>query len=181
ALRPGASSRRSIARSFRARPDLLEFVNDVFSEMSSPDGAASRPDDFTYGEADRFPTADAEPGPTSAPALGLAVAKDPEIAASAVAAEIARLIRDETVRDRQTGVARPAQPGDIAILFRSRTTHREFQAALEARGIPAYVYKGLGFFDADEIKDLAALMRYLATPASDLRTAAFLRSRFVRL
>src|SRR4029079_8024392 len=67
------------------------------------------------------------------------------------------------------------------ILFRSRTSHREFQQALERRGIPAYVYKGLGFFDADEIKDVSAFIRYLANPTSDLRAAAFLRSRFVRL
>ena len=76
---------------------------------------------------------------------------------------------------------RPAAPGDIAILFRSRDAHREFERALEARGIPAYVYKGLGFFDADEIKDLVALVRFLAAPASDLRAAAFARSRLVAL
>ena len=41
-----------------------------------------------------------------------------------------------TVRDRGTGLARRAQPGDVAILFRSRDAHREFERALEARGIP---------------------------------------------
>jgi len=85
------------------------------------------------------------------------------------------------VRDRETGVARRAAAGDIAILFRSRASHREFERELIARGIPAYVYKGLGFFDADEIKDLTALLRYLAHPESDLRAAALLRSRFLRL
>jgi ATP-dependent exoDNAse (exonuclease V) beta subunit len=78
-------------------------------------------------------------------------------------------------------VTRQARAGDIAILFRSRASHREFERALERRGIPTYVYKGLGFFDADEIKDVTALLRYLADPASDLRAAALLRSRFVRL
>ena len=72
-------------------------------------------------------------------------------------------------------------PSDIAILFRSRESHREIERALEARNIPTYVYKGLGFFDADEIKDFCALVRFLAEPASELHTAAFLRSRFVRL
>jgi ATP-dependent exoDNAse (exonuclease V) beta subunit len=85
------------------------------------------------------------------------------------------------VRDRQTGLARLARPGDIAILFRSREGHQQFEAALERRGIPSYVYKGLGFFDADEIKDVFALLRYLADPASDLRAASLMRSRFVRL
>ncbi len=66
----------------------------------------------------------------------------------------------------------PVRPGDIAILFRTRESHREFEEALERRGIAAYVYKGLGFFDADEIKDMLALLWYLADPLSDLRTAA---------
>jgi ATP-dependent helicase/nuclease subunit A len=39
----------------------------------------------------------------------------------------------------------------------------------------------LGFFDADEIKDVSALIRFLANPSSELRAAAFLRSRFVRV
>src|SRR5262249_46296828 len=44
-----------------------------------------------------------------------------------------------------------------------------------------YVYKGLGFFESDEVQDAVALLRYLADPLSDLRASAFLRSRFVRL
>ena len=85
------------------------------------------------------------------------------------------------VRDKDTGCRRPITPADIAILFRTRDSHREFEAALERRGIAAYVYKGLGFFDADEIKDVLALLWYLADPLSDLRAAALLRSRFLRL
>src|SRR6185437_162038 len=45
ALRPAGSSRRSIARSFRAVPELLAFVNDLFSEIGRN---ATRPDDFKY-------------------------------------------------------------------------------------------------------------------------------------
>ena len=78
-------------------------------------------------------------------------------------------------------VPRDIGPGDIAILFRTRESHRAFEAALDARGIPSYVYKGLGFFDTDEIKDALALLGYLADPVSDLRAAALLRSRFVRI
>ena len=89
-------------------------------------------------------------------------------------------------RARRCGTGRaasagPSGPRDIAILFRSRASHREFEEALEARRIPTYVYKGLGFFDADEVRDVVALLRFLAEPSSDLRAAAFLRSRVVRL
>ena len=85
------------------------------------------------------------------------------------------------MRDRDTGIARQVAPGDIAILFRSRDSHRDFERELERVGVPYYVYKGLGFFDADEVKDVIALIHYLAEPDTDLRAAAFLRSRLVRL
>ena len=180
ALRPGGrqpSSRRSISRSFRAVPVLQAFINDVFAEITQP---ALRPDDFTFEEIDRFP-ATSEGAATASPALGLAVGDSPDACAAAVADEVVRILTEEDVRDRETGVARKAKPGDIAILFRSRTSHREFERELVGRGIPTYVYKGLGFFDSDEIKDLTALLRYLARPTSNLRAAALLRSRVIRL
>ena len=89
--------------------------------------------------------------------------------------------RAELVRDPATRELRPIAPRDIGILFRTKDSHQDFEKALERRQIPSYVYKGLGFFEADEIKDVLALLRYLASPESNLRAAAFLRSRFVRL
>jgi ATP-dependent helicase/nuclease subunit A len=178
ALRPDGDARRAISVSFRAAPELLAFVNDVFTEIGQQ---PVRADDFAYGEGDRFPIPPDAPHVFRGPALGLAVGDDPLQCAAAVADEIARILREDTVRDRATGVHRQARPGDIAVLFRSRASHREFERELSLRRIPTYVYKGLGFFDADEIKDVTALLRYLADPTSNLRAAAFLRSRFVRL
>ena len=177
-LRAGSSPRRSITRSFRAVPELLQFVNDLFGEIAAD--PPERPDDFSYGDADRFPL-DPQLRSRRGPALGIAVSNDPDECARAVALEIHRILKEDSVRDRQTGVPRQARPGDIAVLFRSRASHREFEQELEKLGIPTYVYKGLGFFDADETKDLTALIRYLANPGSNLRAAAFLRSRFIRL
>ena len=177
-LRPGSGARRSISRSFRAVPELLEFVNEICGEMAMP---GSRPDAFTYSESDRFPSQVANPDGVRGPVLGIAAADTVEACAASVAAEIERILGGAVVRDKKTGVARAARPGDIAILFRSRTSHREFEHELEVRGIPTYVYKGLGFFDSDEIKDACALIRYLAAPSSDLRAAALLRSGMARI
>ena len=184
-LRPDGDVHRSISRSFRSVPALLAFVNDVCQTL---DNAQPRADAFHYEEQDRFPVEDlggaglvrpADGAEAGAESLGLVPGDSPEACAELAADEIARLIRDgATVRDRDTGVRRPITPGDVAILFRTRESHREFEQALERRGLPAYVYKGLGFFDADEIKDVVALLRYLADPTSDLRTAAVLRSGF---
>ena len=176
ALRPSGDPKRSITRSFRAVPTLLSFVNELFTEISDQTSGGGR---FTYTEGDRFPIEDGIP--VRGPALGVIAANDPIACAAGVAQEIARILRDDSVRDKRTGVPRPARPGDIAVLFRSRASHREFERELELQRIPTYVYKGLGFFDADETKDLMALIRFLANPVSDLRAAAFLRSRFLRV
>jgi ATP-dependent helicase/nuclease subunit A len=176
-LRGDGDARRAISVSFRAAPALLSFVNDVFDAIEK---APDRGDAFRYNQNDRFPI-DADDDETGSP-LGLIVADTVHAAADRVAAEIATLVDGRTtVRDRVTGVRRPARPADIAILFRSRDSHREYEKALERRGVPTYVYKGLGFFEADEVQDVVALLRYLADPLSNLRAAALLRSRIVRL
>ena len=177
-LRPGGDVRRSISRSFRSVPPLLAFVNDLCDAVAKVPG---RHDAFVYEEQDRFPV-DAASDHDFTHVLGLVAGDSFESCARTTAAEVARLIREGTlVRDRDTGVRRPVRPDDVAILFRTRESHREYEQALEELGISAYVYKGLGFFDADEIKDVLAMLWYLADPVSDLRAAAWLRSRFVRM
>jgi ATP-dependent helicase/nuclease subunit A len=175
-LRPDGDVRRSISRSFRATPELLAFVNDVCREV---DKAGDRPDAFRFDEQDEFPVDEA---PTASDALHAIVGETPEACADRVSAEIARLLSaNVTVRDVATGVRRRAAAGDIGILFRTREGHRDVVDALDRRNIPAYVYKGLGFFDAAEVRDVLALLGHLADPTSELRAAAWLRSGFVRL
>jgi ATP-dependent helicase/nuclease subunit A len=178
AIRPGARVRQAITHSFRAVPELLAFVNAVSVELQSTDDVEDR---FTYSETDRFPIAQVGSGARrdGAPVLGVIAQPSIEACARAVAAEVVRLLSGTVVRDRDG--SRPARPDDIAILFRARAGHQFFEAALEEAGVSSYVYKGLGFFDAPEVQDLQALIRYLAQPDSDLRAAEFLRSRLVRL
>ena len=176
-LTPGREPRRAIVRSFRAVPALQQFVNDVCEADRQARRSRRRLPLQRAGPVSGAGTGDARSRP-----VGLVVAADTAGCARAVAAEVARLLREgETVRDRQTGVPRAVAPGDIAILFRSRDSHREYERELEHAGVPFYVYKGLGFFDADEVKDVIALIQCLAEPDTQLHVAAFLRSRFVRL
>ncbi|HEX3646697.1 MAG TPA: UvrD-helicase domain-containing protein [Vicinamibacterales bacterium] len=181
ALRPDGSPRQAITVSFRSAPGILAFVNDVCAAIIGGDAtdAAARRDAFRYGESDRFPVRLADSNADDS--VRFIVADTVQGAADAVAHEIVRLLSGTTVRDRSTGAARDAGAADIAILFRSRDSHREFEAALDRRGVSTYVYKGLGFFEADEIQDAVALLRFLADPLSDLRAATLLRSRVVRL
>jgi ATP-dependent helicase/nuclease subunit A len=176
-LRESSRPRQAISVSFRAVPALLGFINEVFAEIATTTDR-ERPDGFRYDELDRFPV---EASPLQ-DVVGFIVGETVEATAGRVADRIATLLSSGAlVRDRRTGVARPATPGDIAVLFRSRESHREYEAALEKRRVPTYVYKGLGFFESDEIQDAMALLRFLARPSSNLRAAALLRSRIVRI
>ena len=174
-LRPDRDVRRTISRSFRAVAPLLAFINDVCHDIEK---VSDRADAFEYADQDRFPV-DAAPVANADEALGVVVGETTDACAVITASEIGKLLAARvTVRDRGTGVARAIRAGDIAILFRTRESHREFEAALAGANIRSYVYKGLGFFDADEIKDVLALVCYLADPVSDLCAAALMRSRF---
>ena len=198
ALRPDGGARHAITQSFRSVPEILAFVNEVFAEIVAGESTAARRDAFRFGSDDRFPNTSQDlENPSNLPnPVSFIAAEGVTTTAGLVADEILRLLsgtcapklavdpserRGIIVRDRTTGTPREARPADIAILFRSRDSHRDFETALEARGVSTYVYKGLGFFDADEIQDAVALLRYLADPLSDLRAAALLRSRIVRL
>src|SRR5687767_8637648 len=179
ALRPGRQVRQAITRNFRAVAELLAFINALASGLEGDPELADR---FVYGETDRFPVDAINDGARrdGQSVLGLVATDSLQASADAVAAEVERFLKEATVRDRH-GPPRAARPDDVAILFRARAGHQVYEAALEKRGIRTYVYKGLGFFDAPEVQDLQALLRFLARPESNLRAAEFLRSRFVRL
>ncbi len=162
-IRHGGGQRLTLRTSFRASGELLSFLNDLFDEVPKVRGDLDW--SFQYREGDHFPVSDVD---SAKRPIALAVATDLPNVASAVADEIVRVITEEGRR-----------PKDIAILFRSRSSYRIYQQALVARGVPAYVYRGLGFFDSAEVRDIGALVRYLAEPASELRAAELARSRFI--
>ena len=171
--------REWISHSFRAGPDLLVFVNDLFAGIEK---VPARPDAFGFEERDRFPVGrepQSEAGQEDVPVLGVAVGESVDRCAALVAGEVVRLLDQGQIRDRRTDLRRRVEPGDVAVLFRSRQSHREFEQALHRCGVQTCMYKGLGFFDAEEIKDVRALLRYLANPWSELRAAGLLRSRIV--
>ena len=167
-IRSGGGRKLTLRHSFRASGELLSFLNDLFSEL--PRARADLEWSFQYRQSDHFPTPPAVKTCARAdqPPIALATGKTLSEVAGSVADEIVRLLDEEGLR-----------PKDIAILFRSRSSYRAYEEALVGRGVPAYVYRGLGFFDSPEVMDIQALVRFLAEPASKLRAAELARSRFV--
>ena len=105
-------------------PELLAFVNALSRDMTGDETAG---DAWRYDERDHFPTPPIEDAGRRDGEAVVGIVAEPtmEREAAAVADEIARLLAEGMVRDRQGGT-RAVQPDDIAILFRARAGHQYF-------------------------------------------------------
>lgn len=179
-----SAPRIALRWNFRSVRRLRRFVNGASRKIAAEvrEGAA-RDWAFRYDEDDRLPV---DAGPmdreddaeqpvavcVTEAAAGRGKGADDDAhreAAERVAARIAFLLR------------RGAAAEEIALLARSGKRLGAYREAVERLGIPAHQLKGAGFFDTPELRDLAALCRFLARPQSDRRAVELLRSRFFAL
>ena len=166
--------RRSISRSFRSVPALLAFVNDLGQTL---DTAPLRADAFRYEEADRFPVRRGRLSPTSRSAWSPVTRRRHARSVSPMKSrDWSPLARPSEIGTPESG-ARFGQGTSPSCFAHVRAIASSSRRSRNAESLRMST-KGLGFFDADEIKDVLALLRYLADPTSDLRAAAILRSGF---
>jgi ATP-dependent exoDNAse (exonuclease V) beta subunit len=137
----------SISTNFRSCASILTFVNERFEAVMSADGQPGfmaldafhdDPDDGLCVAALDVAVAD-ENGKASAERQ-----RDGE--ADAVAELCARLIGNQLIIDRRSGVVRPCQPGDIALLAPTGAELWRYEEALERRGVPVATQAGKGLF-----------------------------------
>src|SRR5581483_6746044 len=106
-LRPDSRPRQAITVSFRSSPEILEFVNDVFTQILA-EAQPERRDAFRYGDSDRFPLG--QERREGQEVVQFIAAPSVSANAEKVADEIASLIAEgATVRDRTTGLVRAAK------------------------------------------------------------------------
>ena len=173
-------------RNFRSRPEIISFVNQVFRGYWG-----------CRGTLQRAPTTDWRPlvagssfAPKGPPSVELLLASGEEgenmeevrrVEARLLASRIQEIVKNrglEITRPNLPKAARPITYGDFAILFRSTTDIKLFEAALEEMGIPFFVVSGKGLYDTREIIDLINLLQLIDNPLDEVKLAAVLRSPF---
>ncbi|MDO5475855.1 MAG: UvrD-helicase domain-containing protein [Eubacteriales bacterium] len=96
-----------------------------------------------------------------------------------IAGRIREIVGTLPVRDEETGELRPARYRDIVILLRTaRGWNEDLRAVLAREGIPAYAESREGYFAAEEIRQVLALLRVLDNPRQDIPLYGVLRGYF---
>lgn len=162
-----------LSLNFRSRKAVLDVVNRIFAHEGLFGGAfppliASRTDD-----APRVGSSDARGALSPAVEVVVLDRGGPADASTAWQQTEARAVAD-LVAD----LIGPQgwRPRDVVILLRAFTYVHELEEALVARGLPAYVIQGRGFYDHEEFGDLLALLRSLVNPHDDISLVTVLRS-----
>ncbi len=170
--------------SFRSSPAILSVVD---AALSGRDPAAlgaevshRATNDTLPGRVDLWPLiaedATAEEAPFEDPVDLVRDSHPVARLAAQIAEEIAAMLaRGEQIPTREG--ARPMTPGDVLILVQTRgTIFDEVIRACKARGLPIAGADRLELTEELAVKDLIALLKFLATPEDDLSLAAVLRS-----
>ncbi|MDP2083858.1 MAG: double-strand break repair helicase AddA, partial [Gemmobacter sp.] len=167
--------------SFRSSPAVLRAVDATCAPFASlgPVGHIAFNDGMP-GRVDLWPVVvaedDPDPGDWFDP-VDLPAPRAPEVVlAETIAAQI-RAWLDSGTRIPVRGGDRPMRAGDVLILVqRRKAMFAEVIRACKAAGLPIAGADRLKLGGEIAVKDLAALMSFLATPEDDLSLAVALRS-----
>ncbi len=98
-----------------------------------------------------------------------------------VARRLSHLLAGSDLQVTEEEGLRPPVPGDIALLLRRRRNLFAYEDALRAGGIPFQVVGGRGFYQRQEIYDLANILRALCNSGDDIALMGALRSPYFGL
>lgn len=159
-------------KNFRSKKEIMEFVNALFPTVMEDDGSE-------WGvEFDPLEPSRGAGG--SIKIMGVLGSKGSEAREGARAAALIK----EAVREwkvSEDGEERSLHYGDIAILLPTRKGFSHYEDSLRSHRIPFQVYKGKGFFERQEVKDVLNLLTFLTNPADDLSLASLLKGPFFGL
>lgn len=170
--------------SFRTRPEILGFIDEVFALAWSEPGSEVPHQPLRAG-APFGPPSGGRPVVEVVVGRGETLERGRGHEARAVAARLATLIEGRSLAGtnplRPDIFGKPLRYRDCAILIPATTALPAYERALRERGVPYRVASGRGFYGAREVIDAVGLLKIAAAAHDDLGTAAFLRSPAVGL
>ncbi len=183
-MEDNVQQRIDLHKNFRSRSEVIDFCNDMFYKIMSPDLGGVAYDE----EAALYCGASYGENPGMETELLLLDEKEEllsdqndlskrQIEAHLVATKIKKLMESTSVTDKKTGELRPLRYSDIVILFRSlKDWGTDFVQVLAGHGIPAHVESQTGYFSAVEVQTVLSMLRVLDNPYQDIPMAAVLHS-----
>ncbi|WP_299421725.1 double-strand break repair helicase AddA [uncultured Shimia sp.] len=179
----------SLEYSFRSSPAVLNLVDKCFenhADAGFPTGNRHIAfNDDMPGRVDLWPVvepvAKAEKDDWFDPVDRLGDTHHSVILADRIAAQIARMIKQDTIADKRGPdgqfTQRKIEPGDFLILVQCRSDlFHEIIRACKLHGLPIAGADRLKVGGEMAVRDLGALLSFLATPEDDLSLATILRS-----
>ncbi len=179
----------SLEYSFRSSPAVLNLVDKCFENHSDAGFPAGNRhiafNDDMPGRVDLWPVVEpvgkAEKDDWCDPVDRLGDTHHTVILADRIAAQIARMIKQDTIADKrgEDGLfqQRKIEPGDFLILVQRRSDlFHEIIRACKLHGLPIAGADRLKVGGEMAVRDLGALLSFLSTPEDDLSLATILRS-----
>lgn len=178
-------------KNFRSRKEVIEFSNDMFYKLMSPDlGEVDYDEDAALYQGADYP----QNPDMKAEVLYFDLSQEVvegvsdeeltrhQLEAHMVADKIKDMMAHLKITDSKTKELRSLRFRDIVILFRSlRGWGEEFAEILTSCGIPAHVESQTGYFSATEVQTVLNMLRILDNPYQDIPMAAVLHSPIVGL
>lgn len=174
-----------LEHSFRSSPAILRVVDETFHDrFPSALGGTSRHIAFwpdMPGRVDLWPLIEkakaADEDDWRNPVDLITEEHHAARLAAGIADEIRRLIDEGTAITDNRGNVRPVHAGDVLILVQRRSDlFQEIIRACKVRGLPIAGADRLKLGAELAVRDITALLYFLATPEDDLSLAAVLRS-----
>ncbi len=164
-----------LSKNFRSGDEVIQAVNDVFSQCMS-----KRVGGLVYGDEEmlREGVAHISLNETAVELYGIEVQSDTYPEEADFAAQRIEELLDGTHMIRNGNVLRPIRPEDIVILLRAHNSvGHYFRYALERRGIACIASGSKDLLQTEEVALLWSILKVIANPLQDIPLAAVLMSR----
>ncbi len=151
--------------SFRFKDNLTCFINACFSRIMQPSETNQWEVEYSPLSTKRFDTDGGQ--------VEFALLEDTgesDLQAEFVGERIRKILKDHDI-----------QPGQIAVLLRTRNHLIAIEEQLRRQDIPFKTIGGIGFYQHQEIYDVYHLLRFLLNPHDDPALIGLLRSPFANI